>query len=78
MRRVMIGLILAMSGWACAGIYLILTVRALGNAVTRANVFLVGDAALSFVTGLVSWSVLVYLGSLFGIRRPRLQRKKNK
>jgi hypothetical protein len=74
----MIGLILALSGWACAGIYLILTVQALGNAVTQANVFLVGDAALSFVTGLVSWSVLVYLGSLFGIRGPRLLRKKNK
>jgi hypothetical protein len=78
MRRAMIGLILALSGWACAGIYLILTVQALGNAVARANVFLVRDAALSFVTGLVSWSVLVYLGSLFGIRRPRLLRKKNR
>jgi hypothetical protein len=78
MRRAMIGLILALSGWACAGIYLVLTVQALGNAVTRADVFLVGDAALSFVTGFVSWSVLVYLGSLFGIRRPRLLRKKSK
>ena len=78
MRRVMIGLILALSGWACAGIYLILTVQALGNAVAQANVSLLGDAALSFVTGLVSWSVLVYLGSLFGIRRPRLLRKKNR
>lgn len=78
MRRAMIGLILALSGWACAGIYLVLTVQALGNAVTRANVFLVGDAAASFVTGLVSWSVLVYLGGLFGIRRPRLLGKKSK
>lgn len=71
----MIGLILALSGWACAGIYLILTVQALGNAVARANVLLLGDAALFLVTGLVSWLVLVYLGSLFGIRRPRLLRK---
>ncbi|MFE5837269.1 hypothetical protein [Arthrobacter sp. NPDC056493] len=74
----MIGLILALSGWACAGIYLILTGQALGNAIARTNVSFLGDAAVSFVTGLVSWSVLVYAGSLFGIRRPRLLRKKNR
>lgn len=72
----MIGLILALSGWACAGIYLILTVQTLGNAIARANVLLLGDAAFFLVTGVVSWLVLVYLGSLFGIRRPRLLRKR--
>jgi hypothetical protein len=78
MGRTMIGLILALSGWACAGIYLILTGQALWNAIARANASLLGDAAVSFVTGVVSWTVLVYLGSLFGIRRPRLLRKKNR
>jgi hypothetical protein len=34
-----------------------------------------GDAAVSLVTGVVSWVVLLYLGGLFGIRRPRLLRK---
>jgi hypothetical protein len=29
----MIGLILALSGWACAGIYLILTVQGTGSAI---------------------------------------------
>jgi hypothetical protein len=33
MRRLMIGLILALSGWACAAIYLILTGQAVGQAV---------------------------------------------
>ena len=78
MRRTMIGLILALSGWACAAIYLLLTGQAIGNAIARANVSFLGDAAVSFATGLVSWLVLVYLGSLFGIRRPRLRRKKNR
>jgi hypothetical protein len=74
----MIGLILALSGWACAVVYLILTGQAIGKAVAGADMSFLGDAAASFVTGLVSWAVLIYLGSLFGIRRPRpLRRKKD-
>jgi hypothetical protein len=76
MRRLMIWLILALSDWACAAIYLILTGQAIGQAVAGANISVLGDAAVSFATGLVSWAVLIYLGSLFGIRRPRLLRRK--
>ena len=78
MRRTMIGLILALSGWVCVGIYLLLTGQALWNAIAQTNPSLLGDAAGSFATGVVSWAVLVYFGSLFGIRRPRLLRKKNR
>lgn len=70
----MIGLILALSGWACAGIYLILTLQGIESAIAQVDLSLLGGAAVSFATGLVSWAVLVYLGSLFGIKRPRLLR----
>lgn len=78
MKRLVIGLSLAVSAWVCAGIYLILAAQALGKAVSQGNAALFGDAAFLVVLGVVSWTVLLYLGSLFGIRRPRIMRKKNR
>ncbi|GAP61380.1 hypothetical protein AHiyo1_50800 [Arthrobacter sp. Hiyo1] len=78
MKRFVIGFSLALSGWVCAGIYLILAAQAVGKSVSQANVAFLGDAAFSVATGAVSWAVLIYIGGLFGIRRPRLIRKKNR
>ena len=78
MKRFVIGFSLALSGWVCAGIYLVLAAQAVGKAVTQASVAFFGDAAFLLVLGVVSWAVLIYIGGLFGIRRPRLMRKKNR
>lgn len=78
MKRFVIGFTLALSAWVCAGIYLILTAQALGKAATQGNVAFLGDAAFLLVLGVVSWAVQLYLGSLFGIRLPRIMRKKNR
>lgn len=78
MKRFVVGFSLALSAWVCAGIYLILAAQAFGKAVAQGNASFLGEAAFLLVLGVVSWAVLLYLGSLFGIRRPRLMRKKNR
>ena len=78
MKRLVIGLSLALSGWVCAGIYLILAAQAFGKAVSHGNWAFTSDAAIMLLLGVVSWAVLTYLAGLFGIRRPRIMRKRNR
>ena len=78
MKRFVVGISLALSAWVCAGIYLILAAQAFGKAVAQGNASFLGEGAFLLFLGVVSWVVLIYLGSLFGIRGPRLMRKKNR
>lgn len=78
MKRFIVGITLAVSAWVCAGIYLILAAQAFGKAVAHGNASFLGEGAYLLVLGAVSWIVLLFLGSLFGIKLPRLTRKKNR
>ncbi len=78
MKRLIVGFSLALSGWVCAGIYLILAAQALGKAVNQGNWAFAGDAAFMLGLGAVSWGVMLSLASLLGIRRPRIMRKKSR
>lgn len=78
MKRLVVGFSLALSGWVCGGIYLILAARALSDAVKQGNWAFVGEAAFTLGLGVVSWAVLLYLASLLGIRRPRIMRKRSR
>lgn len=78
MKRFIVGFSLALSGWACAGIYLMLAAQAFGKAVAHGNVSFLGEGAFLLVLGVVSWAVLLFFGSLLGIRLPRLIRGKNR
>ncbi|WP_454812962.1 hypothetical protein [Paenarthrobacter nitroguajacolicus] len=78
MRRFIVGITLATSAWVCAGIYLILAAQAFGKAAAHGNASLLGEGAYLLFLGVMSWAVLLFLGSLFGIKLPRLTRKKNR
>lgn len=78
MIRLILGLSLAGSGWVCAGIYLLLTARAVGRAVSGADPASVGDAVAMMGLGIVSWASLVWLGSLFGVPAPRFLRRRKR
>ena len=78
MKRLIVGITLAISAWVCAGIYLILAAQAFGKAADQGNASFLGEGAYLLALGVVSWAVLLFLGSLFGIKLPRLMRKKNR
>lgn len=78
MRRLIIGFSLAVAGWVCAGIYLILTAQSIGHAVSHGDPSSVANAAAMFGLGAVSWLVLILLGSFFGIPSPRFLRRKQR
>ena len=71
MRRLVIGFSLAAAGWVCAGIYVILAAQAIGRAVSHADPSSAGNAAAMLGLGAVSWLVLIFLSTLFGIPGPK-------
>jgi len=72
------GVLLVVSAWVLAAFYLFIGLNALGGAIVWLDQPLFVSGIISLVTGAAVWWVLLFLGAVAGIRRPRFIRGRSR